>query len=169
MIKNVKKLSSLVAILVVLIMMSTTIFPVALATNIDNVSGFDNGPSYKPVVPLEKTTFVAFDEETYIDDYAYLAAVPTAVFDDGDRLFSNPLLFYQDELDMDDEKEITMDSKKGIDYFMEDWMSYCDGQMDQMTLINVPEGKMDSSWNAKETKLITSDDPYEIASNLALS
>ena len=165
----IKKLSSLVVVLAVLVMVSATIFPVVFGANTNNISSFDKGPSYKSVVPLKKTTFVAFDEDTYIDDYAYLAAVPTAVFDDGDRLFSNPLLFYQDDLDMKDEKEITMDSKKGIDYFMEDWMSYCNGKLDQLTLINVPVREIDSSWNAKETMLINSNNPYEIASDLALS
>ncbi|MCJ7697404.1 MAG: hypothetical protein MUO73_03635, partial [Thermoplasmata archaeon] len=62
-------------------------------------NGFAKGVSWKPVVPMKKTTFVNFDENGILDDYAYLAAVPTTVFHDpeGNRLFSNPLLFYQDE------------------------------------------------------------------------
>ncbi len=169
MIKNIKELSSLVAVLLVLVMVSATIFPVVLGANMDNISGFDKGPSYKSVVPLKKTTFVAFDEETYIDDYAYLAAVPTAVFDDGKKLFSNPLLFYQDEYPIKEDKERSLNARQGLDYFMEDWMDYCNGKADQMTLINVPKNKLDSSWKAKEYTVIESDDPYELASKLALS
>ncbi|EMR73554.1 hypothetical protein MBGDN05_00115, partial [Thermoplasmatales archaeon SCGC AB-539-N05] len=92
-----------------------------------NVAGFDKGPSYKPVVPMKKVTFVNFDEESYLDDYAYLAAVPTSVFNDGNKLFSNPLLFYQDEYPVKEDKERSLNARQGLDYFMEDWMSYCNG------------------------------------------
>jgi len=132
------------------------------------VKGFDKGPSYTSVIPIKKTTFVGFDEDSYLDDYAYLAGVPTAVFNDGDKLYSHPLLFYQDELDIEEERELTLDARKGIDYFMEDWMSYCNGKLDQMTLINVPKNKMDSSWKAKEYTVIQNNSPCDIAAELAL-
>ncbi len=130
--------------------------------------GFDKGPSYLPVVPLKKTTFIAFDEETYLDDYAYLAAVPTSIFKYEDRLYSNPLLFYQDEYNIIEEKELTLNSRQGIDYFMENWLSYCNGQMDVMTTVNVPKEKV-SQWNAKDYNIIEGSNPYDIAKKLALS
>ena len=169
MAKKLGKLNSFIAVSAVAILLSVTLVPLALATNVDRIQGFDKGPSYKSVVPMKKTTFVNFDEESYLDDYAYLAAVPTAVFDDGNKLFSNPLLFYQDEYPVEDDKERSLNARQGLDYFMEDWMSYCNGQLDQMTLINVPKNKLDSTWKAKDYTLIEGTDPYTIASDLALS
>jgi len=157
------------ALLAVFIMLIGTVLPSILAVNVDHISGFDKGPSYKSVVPLKKTTMIGFDEESILDDYAYLAAVPTAIFDDGDRLFSHPLLFYQDEYPVKEDKEKSLNARQGLDYFMEDWMSYCDGKMDQMTLINVPKSKLDSSWRSRDYTLIESDNPYGIANEIALS
>ena len=167
--RGINQLKVIIALSVVFVMVFAAVIPTTLAFNIDRIEGFDKGPSYKPVVPMKKVTFVNFDEETYIDDYAYLAAVPTAVFDDGDKLFSNPLLFYQDEYPVKEDRERSLNARQGLDYFMEDWMTYCNGKMDQMTLINVPKSKLDSSWKAKEYTVIESDDPYEIANKLALS
>ena len=52
---------------------------------------------------------------------------------------------------------------------MEDWMGYCNGQLDQMTLINVPKNNLDNSWKSKEYAIIDADDPYTIASEIALN
>ena len=169
MIKKRIKLSSFVAISVVCIMMGAAIVPSIFATGINRITGCNKGPSYLPVVPLKKTTMVNFDEETYLDDYAYLAAVPTAVFQSEDKLFSYPLLYYQDEYPVEEEKERSLNAREGLDYFMEDWMSYCNGKMDQMTLINVPQNKLDGSWKAKEYTTIEGEDPYSIANELVLS
>ena len=155
---------SFLIIIVIFISSFTTI----LSVNIDHIEGFDKGPSYKPVVPMKKLTFVDFDEESYLDDYSYLASIPASVFNDGKKLFSNPLLFYQDEYPVSEDKERTLNARQGIDYFMEDWMSYCNGQLDQMTLINVPKSKLDPSWRAKEYSVINGDNPYDIASLIAL-
>jgi hypothetical protein len=84
---------------------------------------------------------INFDKDGILDDYAYLAAVPTSVFSSGGKLYSNPLLFYQDAYPVKEDKERTLDARQGLDYFMEDWMSYCNNQLDQMTLVNVPENK----------------------------
>jgi len=167
--KKLSKSSSFLAIAIVSILVLSAFLTAVTASNIDRIKGFDSGPSYESVVPLKKTTFVNFDENTYLDDYAYLAAVPTAVFKDGDNLYSNPLLFYQDEYPQKDEKDLSLNAREGIDYFMEDWMAYSNGQLDQMTLINVPKNKLDSSWKAKEYTTINSDNPYDIASQIALS
>jgi len=149
-------------------MIGGTILPVVLADQIDIINGFDKGPSYKSVVPLKRVTFVNFDENTYLDDYAYLAAVPTAVFNSENKLFSFPLLFYQDEYHVSEYKENSLNARVGIDYFMEDWMSYCYGQQDQITLINLPKNKLDQNWDAKEYTIINADTPYDIASQIAL-
>jgi hypothetical protein len=148
-----------------IILLSSSFFPVAQALDIDR--GFDKGPSYIPVVPMKKITFVNFDENSYLDDYAYLACIPTAVFRDNDKLFSNPLLFYQDYYPIKNDKERSLNARQGIDYFMDDWMTYCDGRLDQMTLVNVGEEDV-IQWKADEYVKIESDNPYEIAKEIAL-
>ena len=149
-----------------IIMLSSSFFSITQALDID--SGFDKGPSYLPVIPIKKTTFVNYDEDSYLDDYAYLAAIPSAVFGDGDKLFSHPLLFYQDYYPVENDKERTLNARQGIDYFMEDWMAYCDGNLDQMTLINVDKDDV-AQWKANEYVKIDSDNPYEVAKEIALS
>ena len=157
------------AVLVTMLFLLSAIVPSTLSKNTTNTEGFDKGPSYKSVVTLKKTTFVNYDEDTYLDDYAYLAAVPTTVFDDGEKLYSNPLLYYQDEYPVEEDKELILNTRVGIDCFMEDWMSYCNGKLDHMTLVNVPKDKLDPSWKASEYTEIEGQDPYDIASDLALS
>ena len=159
-----------IALVIVGLLLAGVFLPATQSkTNIDNLKGFDKGLSYKPVVPIKKITMVQFDENNILDDYAYLAAVPTAVFSNGNKLYSNPLLFYQDEYQVKEDKDRSLNARQGINYFMEDWMAYCNGQLDQMTLINVPKNKLDSSWKAKEYTTIESDNPYDIANKIALS
>ena len=166
--KDNKILGKILGILVVFVLMSVSVLPLVSGSDVSNIQGFDVGLSYTSVVPIKKTTFVNFDENTYLDDYAYLAALPMAVFKHENKLFSHPLLFYQDEYIITEDKERTLNARQGIDYFMEDWMSYCNGQLDQMTLINVPKSKLDPSWRAKEYSVINGDNPYDIASLIAL-
>jgi hypothetical protein len=165
--KNFKK--SFFAVLVVAALTLGMLVPLVNAKDIDRIDGFDKGPSYTSVVPMKKVTFVNFDEETLIDDYAYLASVPTAVFKDQGRLFSHPLLFYQDKLDYDDDKYRILDTYPGINYFMEDYMSYCNGKLDQMTLVNLDVDEVNSEWSADEVVEISGDDIYEVAGNIALN
>jgi hypothetical protein len=161
-----KKASSLFIIVIVLV---SIFIPILNARDYQDVNGFDKGPSYTSVVPVKKVTFVNFDENSYLDDYAYLASVPTSVFRDQqeNRLFSHPLLFYQDKLKLDNETHKTLDAFEGIHYFMEDWMSYCNGQLDQKMLINIPESKV-KQWNSKEVITIDCQNPYDIANYIAL-
>ena len=131
-----------------------------------NVTGFDKGPHYTNVVPMKKATLINFDKETLIDDYAYLASIPTAVFKDQekDRLISHPLLFYQDKLEYDDDKYMILDAYPGIQYFMEDYMSYC-----WKTRLNdaykLDENKVRSMESRKIIK-ISSNNPYELFQKL---
>jgi hypothetical protein len=159
-----------IAVLIVAILLLGATLPIIQADELDYITGFDKGPSFANVVPMKKVTFVNFDKENLLDDYAYLAAVPTAVFKEqkGDRLFSQPLLFYQEEFEDDDIKYKILDASSGIEYFMEDWMGYIQqNKLDQMTLINVDETKV-SEWGANEHIMIDSESPYEIANMLAL-
>ena len=155
-----------IILIIVSIILLNSIIP-AIASK--DIKGFDKGVSYKPVVPLKKVAFVNFDENSYLDDYAYLACVPTTVFYDGNaNLFSYPLLFYQDSYPVKEDKERSLNARQGLDYFMEDWMSYCNGKLDGMTLINVPRDKV-KQWPSRNIVEIKSDDPYEIAAKLALN
>ena len=166
------RLNLTITILTVCVMVAGTVMPVVIAdTGGAYYKGFEKGVSWQPLVPMKKVTFVNFDSKNLIDDYAYLASVPASVFYDENekRIFSNPLLYYQDEHISNKYKERSLNANQGIDYFMEDWMGYSNGNLDQMTLINVPKEKLDSEWNAKENVLIKSNDSYEIASELAMN
>jgi hypothetical protein len=135
-----------------------------------DMNGFGKGVSWQPIIPLRRATLINFDPDTYIDDYAYLAAIPTSVFYDAqnNRIFSNPLLFYQDELKVDDNLR-TLNARPGLDYFLEDWISYSGGKLDQMTLINTPQQNLDEIWRAKNYMTIHNESACGIASTLALS
>ena len=168
MVKKIERKSTLISLIIVSILMAGTILPAIDATDLKYNEGFDKGPSYTSVVPIEKVTFVNYDEESYLDDYAYLASVPTAVFKDDGKLFSHPLLFYQDKMDYDEDKYRPLDAYPGIENFMEDWMGYCNQQLDQMTLINLPKSKLHEDWDSEEISLIEGEDPFDIAGKIAL-
>lgn len=161
--KNKKYLTTVITFILILVIFTST----AQSKKTIYINGFDKGPSFTSVVPLKKITFINFDENSYLDDYAYLAAVPTSVFNEGKKLFSHPLLFYQDEIKEDEIKYRSLDARQGIKYFMEDWMSYCDGILDQITTINVDKKNIEQ-WNTKKHVSIKSDSPYRIAKTLAL-
>ncbi|RLF51611.1 MAG: hypothetical protein DRN24_04665, partial [Thermoplasmata archaeon] len=158
-----------IAIFLLTLLILSTAMPIALTTSTNTLYGFDKGVSWKTVVPLKKVTFVNFDENSFLDDYAYLAAVPTTVFyNDNDKLLSYPLLFYQDPYHVEEDKERSLNARQGLDYFMEDWMSYSGGKLDQMTLINIPKSKIPGTWDARDYVTINSDNPFDIASEIAL-
>lgn len=169
--KPMIKTQELLCIVFVLSILSATILPVVTAdSNVSITSkGFDKGPSYTNVLPMKKVTLVNFDETSYLDDYAYLASVPTAVFKDQDQLYSHPLLFYQDEYRYDDDIKRSFNARQGLDYFMEDWMQYSNGQLDQMVLINGDENKIPNEWTAKEITTIKSSTIYDLAKEIALN
>ncbi|OYT61432.1 hypothetical protein B6U81_02960 [Thermoplasmatales archaeon ex4484_30] len=128
-------------------------------------SGFE-GVSWKKVVPLNKVTLVQFDENSYVDDYAYIAAIPSAVFYDEkmDKIYSNPLLFY-DKPRGESKEELSLNARQGLNYFMEDWMTYC-GKLQKVEAINIGNER---PWSAKNYTYINSQDIYEIAEKIALN
>ena len=160
---------SYIALVIVGLLLAGVFLPATQSkTNIDNIKGFDKGPSYTSVVPLKKTTFVNFDKETLLDDYSYLAAIPTSVFTYDGKLYSYPLLYYEDEYKYKEDKERSLNAYQGLDYFMQDWAEYCNKDFDQITLINVDKGKV-SNWGSSNNYVtINGDDPYIIASEIAL-
>ncbi len=163
--KKILKKYSLIFI-IILLMSSSTIGVSGL--NYKTITSCDKGPAYKAVVPLKKATFIQYDENSNDDDYLYLAAVPTSIFNQDDYLFCSPLLFYQDEYKYETNKERTFNARQGIDYFMEDWMKYSNNQLDQLTLLNVEEQKIPAEWKARSTTVIDEDNIYDAANKLAL-
>lgn len=162
------KLCYLIVVSIIIMLLTTPILSIASEESNIDIKGFDKGVSWKNVVPLKKITFVGFDEYSYTDDYAFLASIPTAIFYDGkNKIFSHPLLFYQDYYSIKEEKENSLNARQGLDYFMEDWMSYCNGKLDKMVLINVPENKV-QQWPSKNISAIEGNDAYEIAAKIAL-
>jgi len=126
-------------------------------------SGF-SGVSWKNVAPMNKVTFVQFDEESYVDDYAYMAAIPSAIFYDekNDTLYSYPLLYY-DDINITNKKELSLNFSQGIKYFMEDWTAYC-GDLQEMVLIN----SVNKKWNAEHVTFINGTTPWAIAKEIAV-
>ncbi len=142
-------------IIIISIMMIMPVF--AQEKNI--ISGFD-GVSWNKVVPVKKTTFVKFDEKSFLDDFAYIASIPASVFYDKEtnKIYSYPLLFYQDY-----NKEKYLNARQGIDYFMEDWIKYC-GNLTAVNYINVEQ----EPWKGENTYHINGEDIYDISSKIAL-
>ena len=150
---------------IIVIFLYNILSPISLADDNPDI-GFKHGVSFESVVPINKVTLVNFDEESYLDDYSYLASIPTAVFHDDNTLYSHPLLFYQKDLKIRDEKEITLNANKGIEYFMDDWEHYCK-VFDQMITVNVPIDSIDHRKSRNYTEIIE-DNPYDIAKSISL-
>jgi len=148
----------------------TTFLPITLASDIDRIDGFEKGVTWQQFKSLKKATLVNFDKDTLIDDYAYLASIPSSVFSDGNTLFTSPLLLFQPKNTYPDEdKYLNLNDYPGTQYLMEDWMGYCNGQLDKLITVNVNKKDLDSSWISRERTEIKSNDPYKLASDIALS
>ncbi|MEF8847640.1 MAG: hypothetical protein V5A68_00710 [Candidatus Thermoplasmatota archaeon] len=138
-------------------------------TTTKNNKGFGKGIPWKPFAPIKKTTFVQFDKNKLIDDYAYLSSIPASVFHNEGTIYCNPLLFYQQENKYPNENKYRfLNDYQGTDYLMKDWMSYSNGKLDKITTINMEESQLENNWNAKKTSNIKSENPYEIANKIAL-
>jgi len=120
--------------------------------------------AYQEVTPLKRTTLVGFDEESLVDDYAFMAAVPTSVFSHGDRLYASPLMFYDEPYQAGSNADKTMNSYQGLDYFMQDWITAAEPE--EMELINVDPEEI--GWEAGNIITHEGDDPYSLSAELAL-
>jgi len=136
--------------------------------------GVYDGPeavTWKPLRPVNGTTFVRFDGESMVDDYAYLAAVPATTFQHDGVLYGEPLLFYEPDMGLPGRApESSLDSYQGIHYFMEDWVAASGGSLDRIAFINMETEEIDRSlekWPAREAVVIEGDDPYELAAGIA--
>ena len=169
MIKKKIKINNFIAISVVCIMLGAVFIPITLATDVSHIAGFEKGISWQPFEALKKVTFVNFDKDTLIDDYAYLASIPASVFSDGETIYSSPLLLFQPRNAYPaEDKYRFLNDYQSIEYLTDDWMEYCNGRLDQLTTINVDTNDLEDEWKTKEYKAITGEDPFEIASEIAL-
>ncbi len=143
------------------------LLPVTPASAEPAGTGFDKGISWASTTFTKKATFVGFDEQSTLDDYAYLSAVPSSVFysSGADRMYTHPLLFHQADTSVGGETDRALNGKQGVDYFMDDWMSACNGRLDDLMLINVGEGEIDLA--ARNVTTINGDTPADIAGRLA--
>lgn len=152
----VKKILSLIFVLL--------LFAPSFAEEMKEIpSGFE-GVSWSKVVPIKKACFVKFDENSLVDDFAYMAAIPSAVFYDekSGKIYSYPLLFYDDHK-KGKKEELSLNHRQGLDYFMEDWLTYCKN-LKEIECINMES----SPWEADNYTYIRSNDIYELASSIAL-
>lgn len=134
----------------------------------------EEASTWAPLVPMENAFIVRYDGETLIDDLAYIAAVPSAVFYDtnDDIVYGSPLLLWEPLRGLSG-ADLPQDSSMSIDYFMEDWMNYTDMQLDNIQYINMDPSDIDSvtsDWNVESVteKRYNSNNPYIIAKKLAL-
>jgi len=169
MLRKDEKITNIILLSVACLILTSVLTPIVAGSTIDYKDGFDKGITWQPFKPIKKTTFVNFDKDTFVDDYSYLAAIPASVFNDGKNIYTSPLLFFQPDNTYPNEDEYRfLNDYPGTSYLMEDWMNYCNGRLDKLTTINVEEGELESTWDARKHKSIESDDPYEIASEIAL-
>jgi hypothetical protein len=127
------------------------------------------GVSWTEVIPEKAAMLVQHDTESYIDDYAYLAGVPASVYYDknSDKIVSFPLLYYEDQ-NIGSGQELTLNGGQGMEYFMEDWMTYSDSELDLLQLVNIQDsGGATSKWSAKKTIEINSNDYAKVAAEIA--
>jgi hypothetical protein len=131
------------------------------------------GVSWKPVVPVKSAALVGYDPNSYADDYAYCAAVPSSTFYSkvNDKVYSYPVVYYTPEKELED-AEKTLNPGQGVRYFMEDWNTYADNKLDRAQIINVPAGELTGAkalCNASKVSVIPKSDPYTMAKDIALS
>lgn len=127
-----------------------------------------NGIAWKPLVPIKKATFVEYDPDSYLDDYAYLASIPSSIFHQDGKLYASPLLFYEKEWNGTD-KEKVLNSVQGVKYFMEDWINCSGRELDVIEYIKMPkDNNTKLCWSGKDNFEIRANDPYKIAKEIAL-
>ncbi len=155
----------------IVLLLCSTILPSAFAeTSTPSMEGFSRGITWKPYIPLKKITFIDHDPARLIDDYGYLASIPTSIFYDEntDQIYTHPLLYYDDRYVPDEEEKLSLNARQGIDYFMEDYISYADSKLDQLTLINVEQNRLDPEWQAQNYTIISESNPASLAKKIAL-
>jgi len=178
--RGVKRISIIALLIVFVLFALPLIGPMGTAVAGKNKLGgygFD-GVGYRDTVMSEKVTFIQYDPDSILDDYAYVAAVPASVFysPSNDKMVANPIMFTQDRLDITtkDDPRHALDAQQGVEYLMEEFPVISVDGMDVVQTINVEASTAETLTNdfgiSNATQLtITSDDPYDLAYQLAES
>jgi hypothetical protein len=135
-----------------------------------------SGVSWRPVVPVRSAAMIGYDPNSYNDDYAYLAAVPSSTFYQkmSDRIFSYPVVYYKPQDDSLPDNEKILNSGQGVGYFMEDWTTYCGGKLDRVQFVNMPSSNAKAALGAlnltaSSVSIVPPGSPYAMARDVALS
>ncbi len=92
-------------------MICSAIIPLTTTSGISNV--YQATPSASSSqIPLRRLTIVAPDSNSYIDDFAYMSAIPASVFNHNDTQYISPLIY-------------TSGSESEA-WLLEDWVEYTD-------------------------------------------
>ncbi|MHA1613703.1 MAG: hypothetical protein ACTSYJ_02595, partial [Candidatus Thorarchaeota archaeon] len=94
-----------------IILICSAIIPIITTSDISNV--YQATPSASSSqIPLRRLTIVAPDSNSYIDDFAYMSAIPASVFNHNDAQYISPLIY-------------TSGSESEA-WLLEDWVEYTD-------------------------------------------
>ncbi|MHA1882851.1 MAG: hypothetical protein ACTSUO_07370 [Candidatus Thorarchaeota archaeon] len=111
-------------------------------------------------IPLRKASFVAPDSNSYIDEFAYMAAVPTSIFYNSGLKYVSPLILSEGSI--------------SEQWLVEDWTEYLsvDGGISQGVAIgDFSDGEISALQEALGSKIfprITGSTSAEIAAKLAI-
>ena len=88
-----------------------------LLTNLSSTSDISDAYRATPSasssqIPLRRLTIVAPDSNSYIDDFAYMSAIPTSVFNHNDAQYISPLIYTS--------------GTESEAWLLEDWVEYTD-------------------------------------------
>ncbi len=130
------------------------------------------GVSYRDMTSINKATLIEQDGDGILDDFAYLAEVPASAFNSkgSDRVFMNPVLFYEPPKDTSDAQR-TMDPYQGIGYLMEDMVTLSGGELDKIELVGFngeTPGQVQNEWKASKVKHLDAGDPFTLSAKIAL-
>ena len=112
-------------------------------------------------IPLSRVAFVAPDPASYVDEFAYMSAVPTSIFYFNDTQFISPLIY--------------SDGSESEQWLLEDWSGYLghsDGVTQAVAIGDFSESyltQLQHETGAKIYPRITGDSAASIASLLALN
>ncbi|MHA2152275.1 MAG: hypothetical protein ACXAAQ_09860, partial [Candidatus Thorarchaeota archaeon] len=112
-------------------------------------------------VPLRRVAFVSPDSDSYIDEFAYMATVPTSVFYHNDTQYISPLIYSE--------------GSSSEDWFLEDWIEYLepDGGITQAIAVGdfseTYISSLQQTLGSKVYPRITGTSAADIAAKIAVS
>ena len=145
-----------------ILLMGSTLIPLLSGTMAPSLAVATFTPSASSSqVPLRRLTIVSPDSNSYIDDFAYMSAIPSSVFNHNDTQYISPLIY-------------TYGSESET-WLLEDWVEYTDidgGLTQVMAIGNYDEATLTALQYDLGTKIyprITGLSSAEIAATIAVS